>query len=277
MHSLSLGQPYPECVELECLLRDAPRRLTQAREQGILPDSPGTAIHVVGSGFSAVLAFHALRSRASMQGVHDPAGSLPGDIFGKTPLLPLDSIARCDARFAIVLAVAPRRASEMMARIDQVAEGRFTKILLFSPDDDDTVAKAPEDGWIRLNMSYRCVNFAVNVSRRYRAIPCDNAAATAIMGNNLAGLLARMALFMTGKSFAGFVEPGQDAPTRDSDLLVTFAPHTLAGMDVSRCAGRGYASAQFLFRQADAAIPAAEMDGFTDLRLARGRGGGHGL
>ena len=267
MPAYSLRQPYLECVELDCLLRDAPRRLLQAGEQGLLPQSKDMAIHVVGSGFSAVLAYHALRDAASLAAIHDPAEALPNDLFGATGLSTMNALDQIREGQTVLLAAAPTKAHELMSEIDTVVGPNVRKILLFAPDGQDQVQAADDSGWIRLNMNYRCVHMAVNLSRRYRAIPCDNEAPTAIMGTNLAGLLARMALVMARSEFAGFVEPGQDAPVPGSMLLVTLAPHTFADKEESLCAGSGYASAQFLFRETDATIQAFAWDGFSNLRL----------
>ncbi len=274
MHYLSLQQPYQEYVNLECLLRDAPRRLQQARESGMLTAPENLKVSLVGAGFSAVLAAHALGARLSA--VHDPSGALPRDIFPDTPLKSLDDLAKTGGERIVLLAAAPRKAEEMMRRIDALAGPGAHKVLLFSPDDArDEVEAADANGWLRLNMSYRCVNFAVNLSRRYRPIPpisLDGPAATAIMGRGLAGLLARMALLMAGSDFAGFAEPAGESPgngalAADCDLLVTYAPHTFAGREAAMCAGLSCRSAQFLFREADATMPAAERDGYGGLRL----------
>lgn len=274
MRYLSLQQPYQECVNLECLLKDAFRRLKQARAEALLPSEEQDVL-LVGSGFSAVLARHALQSALPMRAVFDPSAALEPDMLGGVEALPFEALEGRSAGI-LLLAAAPANAAGLMRRVDGIT-GRFAhKVLLFSQDDAQNAIEPPDnDGWLRLNMSYRCVNFAVNLSRRYRPIPLDGKpAGIAIMGKSLAGLLARMGLVKFGCGFAGFVEAAQNASgaregalAQGCDLLVAHAPHTFAGREREMCAGLACRSAQFLFRPADAGIGAAERDGFTGLRL----------
>jgi len=276
MHRISLQQPYDDLVALECLLKDTPRRLQQANKQGLLHAPRKMKIHIVGASFSAILAYHALRTYAEVQGIYDPSAALAQDMLPQMPVLPLQALQKVDDGL-VLLAAAPTMASDVMAQIDKLMDPSVPKALLFAPDDaHNSIIPADSQGWLRLNMSYRCVNFAVNLSRRYRPISTDAPTSTLIMGNGLAGLLARMSLDMAKLDCAGFVTLDQcetglskDIPA-NCDLLVTYAPHTFRGREKHLCQSISCRSAQFLFREADAEIAAATIDGFTGCRFLGG-------
>ena len=266
MNKTSLRQPYEHLVSLECLLTDAPRRIQQANSQGLIDASSEVQIHIVGAGFSAVLAYHALRNSADVQNIYDLSDTLKQDLLPQITILPLDSLK--DVRDGLVLvATAPAMANDVMAQIDTLVSQDVSKILLFAADDEhNTIESENSQGWLHLNMSYRCVNYAVNLSRRYLPVSTSTPAPTRIMGNGLAGLLAGLSLGMSKLPFAGFV--GQDEQDNSNcDLLISYAPHTLEGREKELCDEIAYRSAQFLFREADTTIPGVAIDGYTDCLL----------
>lgn len=264
MKYISLRQDYKELVALENLLLDCQRRLVLARENDFLSFGKNDAIHIVGSGFSAVLAFHALRSYGTVAGIYDPAGKSGGYDLPGVAMLPLEELPQ-DSEVPVLVACAPGMAGELIERVNDAAPGRERILLFASNDSANSIEPAGDSGWLRLNMSYRCVNIAVNLARRYRAVSLQAPSPVYVMGTGLAGLLAQLGLGMARVPFGGYAEH-TEIPS-DADLLVTYAEQTFAGKERELCEEIDCRSAQFLFRAGDDDIPGLSVDGFSDCRL----------
>ncbi|MCG8552687.1 MAG: hypothetical protein MI799_19960, partial [Desulfobacterales bacterium] len=264
MNYIALKQDYEELIALEHLLLDCQRRLILANEKKFINFKKNSNIHIVGTGFSAVLAFHALRSSSKILSVYDPFKKndfyeLPGTVNKSLEKFPTDSEG------LVLLACAPGIAKELMVRVQNIAQG-CELILLFADDDsENTIKYDMRSGWIRLNMSYRCINKAANMARCYRPVTIASPAPVYVMGSGLAGLIAQLGLGMAGIKFAGYVN--QSKVTRETDLLVTYADETFSGKERSLCDGICCRSAQFLFRAGDSVIPGLAVDGFSECRL----------
>ena len=265
MKYISLQQDYKEIIALENLLLDCQRRLILADEMDLIEFRKNDEIRIVGGGFSALLTFHALRFFGKITGIYDPSAPPPNyDLPGVT-VLPLEELS-LDSKSPVLVACAPGMAEEIMVQVAAAAPN-CNHILLFSPNDSvNSVEHKTNTNWTHLNMSYRCVNIAVNMARRYRPVSLDVPPSPVfVMGSNLAGLLAQFGMSLCQMEFAGYAN--QDNVSPDADLLVTVAPETFSQKERTLCNGITCRSAQFLFRKGDNDIPALTMDGFTGCRL----------
>jgi hypothetical protein len=267
MEYLSLRQDYEELIALENVLLDCQRRLLHASKMGVTSIGKNNDICIVGTGFSAILAFHALRSYCNVSDIYDSSSKAGSVDLPGVEVHPLEELSSCE-HSAVILACAPGMADDFMRRVQDALPSR-EKVLLFSPCDSENSVKYDADScWLHLNMSYRCVNAAVNMARRYRPVSLEGPAPFYVMGSGLAGLLARHGVGMFHMDCAGYV--GEEKVPSDADLLVTVAPETFTGRERELCEGLDCRSAQFLFRQGDSVAPSLSFDGFTDCRLLGG-------
>lgn len=267
MKYYSLQQDYEELISLENLLLDCRRRLILAGESGLSGIEKKDEVRLVGTGFSAVLAFHALRAHCRVSAVYDTAAKTGTIDLPGVETLPFSALST-DESTPVIVACAPGMAGEIMARVDSAGSGAERVLLFAHGDEVNSLERSDDSGWLHLNMSYRCVNVAVNMARRYRPVVLGASAPVHVMGTGLAGLLARHGVSMARMECGGYVD---QAPLPEgSDLLVTVAPETFAGNERELCGGIPCRSAQFLFRRGDGEIPAWSMDGFTGCRLLGG-------
>jgi len=267
MGKISLQQNYDELIALETLLLDCQRRLLLADEMGVIQYKKQKSIRIIGTGFSALLAVHALRPFVTVESLYDPSGVLENDLLPNVPVFPLEALKDASPSLVIV-ASAPGAVDALVCQAEALAPECEIVELFSSNDSVNTVEVLDRSGRVRLNLSYRCVNLAANMARRYRPVFFGSPAPVAVMGGGLAGLIGAMGVKMAGLAFAGYVS--SDDSTSGMDLLVTYAPHTIAGKEEELAGKAGCRSTQFLFREGDEDISALSIEGFSDLRLLGG-------